>query len=162
LGRLLTLWFKYAAEKQVEDALVEGFTTVSIDTWLQVVPQVQPRSSVGRHDTTRPTTRHDQRQSRVLILFLIIVQLIARIHSPVPSVARMVHDLLTNVGKEHPQALVYPLSVASKSHASARMSAANRCARIHPHSTHTLWRLTRISRVSCLSCRATNAVCWTR
>ena len=53
-------------------------------------------------------------------------QLIARIHSPVPSVARMIHDLLTNVGKEHPQALVYPLSVASKSQASARVSAANR------------------------------------
>lgn len=92
---MLTLWFKYAGEKQVEEALLEGFSTVSIDTWLQVVPQ-----------------------------------LIARIHSPVPGVARMVQDLLTTVGQEHPQALVYPLSVASKSHASARMSAANWCARL--------------------------------
>jgi len=88
--RLLTLWFKYGDKKKVEDALIEGFNTVSIDTWLQVVPQ-----------------------------------LIARIHSPMPTVARMVHDLLTNVGKEHPQALVYPLSVASKSQASTRVSAAN-------------------------------------
>lgn len=87
------MWFKYGDKKKVEDALIEGFNTVSIDTWLQVVPQ-----------------------------------LIARIHSPVPSVARMIHDLLTNVGKEHPQALVYPLSVASKSQASARVSAANRYA----------------------------------
>jgi FKBP12-rapamycin complex-associated protein len=52
-------------------------------------------------------------------------QLIARIHSPVPQVARLIHDLLTNVGKEHPQALVYPLSVASKSQSSARADAAN-------------------------------------
>jgi len=88
--RLLTLWFKYGDKKKVEEALVEGFNTVSIDTWLQVIPQ-----------------------------------LIARIHSPMPSVARLIHDLLTNVGKEHPQALVYPLSVASKSQASTRASAAN-------------------------------------
>jgi len=38
--RLLTLWFKYGEKKEVEEALVEGFNTVSIDTWLQVIPQV--------------------------------------------------------------------------------------------------------------------------
>jgi FKBP12-rapamycin complex-associated protein len=38
--RLLTLWFKYAHIKAVETALVKGFNTVSIDTWLQVIPQV--------------------------------------------------------------------------------------------------------------------------
>jgi len=88
--RLLTLWFKYGDRKMVEEALVEGFNTVSIDTWLQVIPQ-----------------------------------LIARIHSPVPSVARMIHDLLTDVGRERPQALVYPLSVASKSQSNVRVAAAN-------------------------------------
>jgi FKBP12-rapamycin complex-associated protein len=126
MGRLLTLWFKYADKKKVEEALIEGFNTVSIDTWLQVVPQ-----------------------------------LIARIHSPVPSVACMVHDLLTNVGREHPQALVYPLSVASKSQASARVSAANRCA------CHT--RVRRVRDVShslgvrCMRCvRCGALVSWTR
>ncbi len=88
--RLLTLWFEYGHMKVVEETLIEGFTTVSVDTWLQVIPQ-----------------------------------LIARIHSSVASVARLTHDLLTNVGRAHPQALVYPLSVASKSDAPARVTAAN-------------------------------------
>ena len=88
--RLLTLWFEYGHMKVVEETLIEGFTTVSIDTWLQVIPQ-----------------------------------LIARIHSSVASVARLTHDLLTNVGRAHPQALVYPLSVASTSDAPARVTAAN-------------------------------------
>lgn len=35
--RLLTLWFKYGALKDVEAALLEGFNTVKIDTWLQVI-----------------------------------------------------------------------------------------------------------------------------
>lgn len=88
--RLITLWFKYAEKKVVEIVMVEGFNTVSIDTWLQVIPQ-----------------------------------LIARIHSPEPSVTRLVQQLLTNVAKEHPQALVYSLSVASKSPSLDRMAAAN-------------------------------------
>jgi phosphatidylinositol kinase/protein kinase (PI-3 family) len=92
----------------------------------------------------------------VLICDMSVHQLIARIHSPVPSVARMVHDLLTNVGKEHPQALVYPLSVASKSHASARMSAANRSAlRASPLCTHPALR----SRMSCARARVRVCVC---
>lgn len=87
--RLLTLWFQHGAQKEVESALQEGFNTVSIDTWLQVIPQI-----------------------------------IARIHSPVPPVRRLIHDLLTIVGREHPQALIYPLTVASKSQSSARLAAA--------------------------------------
>lgn len=38
--RLLTLWFKYGDQKEVNNALLEGFSTVTIDTWLQVIPQV--------------------------------------------------------------------------------------------------------------------------
>eukprot|EP01113_Clastostelium_recurvatum_P006582 TRINITY_DN1298_c0_g1_i1.p1 TRINITY_DN1298_c0_g1~~TRINITY_DN1298_c0_g1_i1.p1 ORF type:complete len:2380 (+),score=927.36 TRINITY_DN1298_c0_g1_i1:62-7201(+) len=87
--RLLTLWFKHGAQKEVEAALMEGFNTVSIDTWLQVIPQI-----------------------------------IARIHSPVNPVRRLIHDLLNNVGKAHPQALVYPLTVASKSQSPSRLAAA--------------------------------------
>eukprot|EP00727_Mastigamoeba_balamuthi_P000853 m51a1_g10765 putative protein atypical group (2524) ;mRNA; r:20614-29506 len=77
--RLLTLLFKHGQQKEVESALMEGFATVSIDTWLQVIPQI-----------------------------------IARIDSPVQAIRRLTHELLTNVGKFHPQALVYPLTVASK------------------------------------------------
>ena len=39
--RLLTLWFKYGHEATVDQAMTEGFGDVSIDTWLQVIPQVR-------------------------------------------------------------------------------------------------------------------------
>eukprot|EP00003_Mantamonas_plastica_P010783 TRINITY_DN2025_c0_g1_i1.p1 TRINITY_DN2025_c0_g1~~TRINITY_DN2025_c0_g1_i1.p1 ORF type:complete len:2240 (+),score=782.23 TRINITY_DN2025_c0_g1_i1:702-7421(+) len=83
--RLLTLWFKYGEYPKVESMLKDGFNTVSIDTWLEVIPQI-----------------------------------IARVHSSSLNVRRMIHELLTNVGKEHPQALVYPLTVASKSQSQLR------------------------------------------
>ncbi len=59
---------------------MEGFGTVSIDTWLQVIPQI-----------------------------------IARIAAPVSSVRRLIAELLVTIGKEHPQAIVFPLNVALKS-----------------------------------------------
>ncbi|KAJ3311625.1 phosphatidylinositol kinase- protein kinase tor1 [Boothiomyces sp. JEL0838] len=87
--RLLTLWFKYGYQQDVNMAISEGFTTVSIDTWLEVIPQ-----------------------------------LIARIHAPSPVVRRLIHQLLADVGKEHPQALVYSLTVASKSQSLSRKKSA--------------------------------------
>ena len=38
--RLLTLWFKYGYQSEVTSAILEAFSTVSIDTWLAVIPQV--------------------------------------------------------------------------------------------------------------------------
>lgn len=88
--RLLTLWFKYGYQQDVHAAIGDGLASVSIDTWLQVIPQ-----------------------------------LIARIHAPSANVRRLIHQLLSDVGKQHPQALIYPLTVASKSQSAARKSAAN-------------------------------------
>jgi FKBP12-rapamycin complex-associated protein len=87
--RLLTLWFKYGYHPDVNVAIAEGFQTVSIDTWLEVIPQ-----------------------------------LIARIHAPSTLVRRLIHQLLADVGKEHPQALVYSLTVASKSQSMSRKKSA--------------------------------------
>ncbi len=87
--RLLTLWFKYGASKEVENALLEGFDMCPIETWLQVIPQ-----------------------------------LIARVHSPVEAVRRLLHDLIVRLGREHPQALVFPLTVANKSPSQQRVLAA--------------------------------------
>ncbi|CAH1240669.1 MTOR [Branchiostoma lanceolatum] len=56
----------------------------------------------------------------------VIPQLIARIDTPRQLVGRLIHQLLTDIGKQHPQALIYPLTVASKSASSARHTAANR------------------------------------
>ncbi|KAI7879884.1 FAT-domain-containing protein [Lichtheimia hyalospora FSU 10163] len=86
--RLLTLWFKYGYQADVSNAIREGFDTISIDVWLQVIPQ-----------------------------------LIARIHAPNATVRGLIHDLLTDIGREHPQALVYSLTVASKSQSSIRRRA---------------------------------------
>jgi len=89
--RLLTIWFKHAGtNKEAEHAIRKGFSTVSIVTWLEVMPQ-----------------------------------LIARIHSNIPPVKRLIHELLCKVADDHPQALVYPLTVASKSQSYSRSEASN-------------------------------------
>ncbi|KAG0200191.1 phosphatidylinositol kinase- protein kinase tor1 [Mortierella sp. GBA30] len=87
--RLLTLWFKFGHRTDVSTAVAKGLLTVSVDTWLQVIPQ-----------------------------------LIARIHAPSQNVHRLIHQLLADVGKAHPQALVYSLTVASKSPSVFRKNAA--------------------------------------
>lgn len=56
----------------------------------------------------------------------VIPQLIARIDTPRLPVGRLIHHLLMDIGKSHPQALVYPLTVASKSTSAARRDAANK------------------------------------
>ncbi|KAI0105114.1 TOR kinase [Nemania sp. FL0031] len=77
--RLLTLWFAHGGNTEVNTAVVQGSGTVSVDTWLEVIPQ-----------------------------------LIARINQPNPRVRQSIHNLLADVGRNHPQALVYPLTVAMK------------------------------------------------
>jgi len=54
----------------------------------------------------------------------VIPQIIARINSPDRRVRKLIHHLLLRVGQAHPQALIYPLTVAAKSHSQARRSAA--------------------------------------
>jgi FKBP12-rapamycin complex-associated protein len=78
--RLLTLWFAHGGNHEVNTAVIEGFAAVSVDTWLEVIPQ-----------------------------------LIARINQPNARVRQSIHSLLADVGRAHPQALVYPLTVAMKS-----------------------------------------------
>ncbi|KAJ7093820.1 phosphatidylinositol 3-kinase [Mycena belliarum] len=54
----------------------------------------------------------------------VIPQIIARIQTPHASVRRNINNLLTEVGKSHPQALIYPLTVGSKSPSDSRKNAA--------------------------------------
>ncbi|KAK2463572.1 hypothetical protein APHAL10511_004323 [Amanita phalloides] len=54
----------------------------------------------------------------------VLPQIIARIQTPHPNIRRNINNLLTDVGKHHPQALIYPLTVASKSSSAARKNAA--------------------------------------
>lgn len=55
-----------------------------------------------------------------------IPQLIARIDTNRLLVAKLIHHLLVDIGKTHPQALVYPLTVATKSSSTVRKSAAHK------------------------------------
>ena len=87
--RLLTLWFAHGDHQDVTQAVTQGLTTVSIDTWLEVMPQ-----------------------------------LIARINQPNRLVRMSIHSLLREIGRAHPQALVYPLTVSIKSDVKERSRAA--------------------------------------
>lgn len=55
----------------------------------------------------------------------VIPQLISRIHQPNQIVSRSLHGLLSDLGKAHPQALVYTLAVAIKSDSVSRQRAAS-------------------------------------
>ena len=99
--RLLTLWFDYGQDDLVSDAISRGLPTVSIDVWLEVIPQVCP------------TLLHD-------VMSQADSQIIARVQSPRANVSGLIVRLLHEIGKAHPQALIYPLTVASKSNVPER------------------------------------------
>ncbi|CBX91149.1 hypothetical protein LEMA_P061830.1 [Plenodomus lingam JN3] len=54
----------------------------------------------------------------------VIPQLLARINQPNPTVRQSIHQLLIEVGKAHPQALVFPLTVSMKSDVTRRSRSA--------------------------------------
>ena len=89
--RLLTLWFAHGAHQEVTHCVTQGISSVSVDTWLEVIPQ-----------------------------------LIARINQPNRLVREAIHSLLVDVGRAHPQPLVYPLTVSMKSDVSNRSRSAAR------------------------------------
>ncbi len=89
--RLLTLWFAHGAHQEVTHCVTQGIATVSVDTWLEVIPQ-----------------------------------LIARINQPNRIVREAIYSLLVDVGRAHPQPLVYPLTVSMKSDVGTRARAATR------------------------------------
>ncbi|ORX73348.1 ARM repeat-containing protein [Linderina pennispora] len=87
--RLLTVWFNYSQHSSVAQAVLDGFNTVSIRTWLQVIPQI-----------------------------------LARIHIKSESTSRLIQQLLVEVGKFHPHAILFSLYVAARSNHTDRSHAA--------------------------------------
>lgn len=79
----------------------------------------------GHHPVVYDALFEGIRQIDVKIWLQVIPQLIARIDSPRSLVAKLVHILLIDISKLHPQALVYPLTVGTKSSFVTRKSAAN-------------------------------------
>lgn len=62
---------------------------------------------------------------RIEVWLDVIPQLISRIHQPNIMVTRALDGLLTELGKKHPQALLYPLTVAIKSDSISRQKSAS-------------------------------------
>ena len=66
--RLLTLWFKYGTHDEVSHAMATGFTSVEVDTWLEVIPQVcfsdcpvafkRKLDQAQQDHSTNPDTQH--------------------------------------------------------------------------------------------------------
>jgi phosphatidylinositol kinase/protein kinase (PI-3 family) len=64
-------------------------------------------------------------QINIDIWLYVIPQLIARIHTPVARIQSLLHRLLCHVGRRHPQALIYSLTVASNASSKERQVAAS-------------------------------------
>lgn len=110
--RLLTLWFAHGARSEVHAAMSAGFQDVSIDTWLDVIPQ-----------------------------------LIARIDSPHQKMRELLHDLLSRIGLSHPQALIYPITVASNAiNAPRKRAAEGILATVRRHSSQLVAEADMVSR----------------
>ncbi|KAJ2370403.1 phosphatidylinositol kinase- protein kinase tor1, partial [Coemansia sp. RSA 2607] len=87
--RLLTAWFNYSQHECVAQAVLDGFNSVSLRTWLQVIPQI-----------------------------------LARIHIQYESTSRLIKQLLVEVGKFHPNAILFSLYVAARGDHPERSQAA--------------------------------------
>ena len=80
----------------------------------------------GENDELNDEIENGLKQVSVDTWLVVIPQLIARIHTKYPRVNQLMHDLLCKVGQVHPQALIYPVTVASKTSSSQRREAATK------------------------------------
>ena len=80
----------------------------------------------GYNDEVRRHLEKGIEQVPIETWLKVIPQIIARIDGPHEQVVRLVHQLLINIGKYHPQALLFPLRVASETRNLARSEAALR------------------------------------
>jgi len=110
--RLLALWFEHGNIKEVEVALAAGLFGA-------------PSAPAGE-GAQGAAAQQASRQGCISIdtWLAVIPQIIARIHSPHAAIRALLHELLSRIGRAHPQALVYPLTVASKSYSEVRKLAA--------------------------------------
>ncbi|MES1920973.1 phosphatidylinositol kinase-related protein kinase tor1, partial [Bonamia ostreae] len=87
--RVINLLFGSSQQKEVQEELEKGFKEVSVDIWLNVIPQI-----------------------------------IARIMDGNCGEQKLVRDLLIHISETHPQSLMYPVTVATKSEKMSRKSSA--------------------------------------
>ncbi|KAJ8079507.1 phosphatidylinositol kinase- protein kinase tor1 [Marasmius tenuissimus] len=80
----------------------------------------------GQHDNVSNAMSQGFAKLGIDTWLHVIPQIIARIQTPNTLIRRTIHSVLISIGKHHPQALIYPLTVASKSSSEARAAAAMR------------------------------------
>jgi FKBP12-rapamycin complex-associated protein len=118
--RLLALWFEHGSIRVVEAALAAGLFGSGAAAGTGAAPaEPQMQGAAGV-----PLGASRQGCISIDTWLAVIPQIIARIHSPSSAIRSLLHELLTRIGRAHPQALVYPLTVASKSYSEVRQSAA--------------------------------------
>jgi phosphatidylinositol kinase/protein kinase (PI-3 family) len=93
-----------------------------------------------------------------MLWYQVIPQLIARIDTPRQLVSRLVVQLLMDIGKAHPQALIYPLTVAAKSNTPARKNAANKVLKNMCEHSNTLVQQALLVRMSFLIMNGTRVM----
>jgi tetratricopeptide (TPR) repeat protein len=122
LLRVLALWFEYGA---LEENTYDGSTAATSPLLSPTSPLLMPMQ-----DLTSPPSSIVGAMLQGLNLIaiehwlVVIPQLIARIHVASPPIRSVLLELLHRVGKAHPQALIYPLTVASKSPLESRRRSA--------------------------------------
>ena len=92
----------------------------------------------GQYREVYETLSEGIRTVPIEVWLQVLPQLIARIDSPRPLVHQLIRHLLIDVGRQHPQALIYPLVVASKSVVREREIAAQRVLNNMKEHNHTL------------------------
>lgn len=88
--RLITLWFKYGDRPDFAGTLKSSFSTLDVEVWLKVIPQIIARSS------TKNLALREQ-----------------------------IIDLLKKIAKKHPHALVYPLTMATRTDSQEKLELAS-------------------------------------
>ncbi|KAK7056413.1 phosphatidylinositol kinase-related protein kinase tor1 [Paramarasmius palmivorus] len=78
----------------------------------------------GQHDNVSNAMSQGFEKVGIDTWLHVIPQIIARIQTPNALIRRRIRSVLITIGKFHPQALIYPLTVASKSSSETRAAAA--------------------------------------
>lgn len=94
--------------------------------------------SYGASNEVRDALQRGFADVKIDTWLVVLPQIIARIHSNIPAVRELIQSLLVRIGRDHPQALMYPLLVACKSISSLRRTAAEQVVeQVRQHSQHS-------------------------
>ncbi|XP_037955980.1 serine/threonine-protein kinase Tor [Teleopsis dalmanni] len=121
---------------QKEKAIIEQYAVPAVQGFFRSISLIKGNSlqdtlrlltlwfDYGHHADVYDALLTGMKMIEINTWLQVIPQLIARIDTHRNLVGQLIHQLLIDIGKFHPQALVYPLTVASKSASMARKNAA--------------------------------------